>query len=452
MKRLFTLFLCLAMLFGLTAAAFAETSGPEWAVDEEGTLTVRGSTGDYTPDEPAPWQEQADVIRRIVVEEGATAIGSYAFADLIAAETAVIPDSVAVIGRAAFASCWALSGISLGTGVEEIGADAFLDCFALEELLLPDGVRQIGARAFANCESLELGLAEGNESFALVDDVLFTRDMSALVACSAKKTGGYIVPAGVVAIAAGAFCGCKRVSHISIPDSVVTIGESAFRECGVTEMTLPKGLTYIAGELFCNAGRLREIGIPTGVTAIGKEAFNGCVALESIRLPGSVAAVKERAFNGCYGLKNVVLPLGLKAVGEYAFYQCTELTEVILLDPQVTIAANAFEGCFVEAVYFAGNEKQLAQWKTGNGVEDEEHMLYEAVFSANFARGDLNGQGGEPDAVDVQCLYTYLTSGERQGSYQNSAAAFHAAADVNNDGCVDVYDLQLLYEIVAKIA
>lgn len=452
MKRLFTLLLCLAMLFGLTAAAFAEISGPEWAVDEEGTLTVRGSTGDYTPDEPAPWQEQADVIRHIVVEEGTAAIGSYAFADLTAAETAVIPDSVAVIERDAFSGCWMLGDVSLGTGVEEIGADAFLDCFALEALLLPAGVRQIGARAFANCESLELGLAEGNESFALADDVLFTSDMSALVACSAKKTGGYIVPAGVVAIAAGAFCGCKRVSHISIPDSVVTIGESAFRECGVTEMTLPKGLTYIAGELFCNAGQLRQVSMPTGVTVIGKEAFNGCVALENIRLPGSVATVEGHAFQGCYSLESVVLPLGLKTVGENAFRGCTALAEMILLDPQVTIAANAFEGCLVEAVYFAGSEEQLAQWKADNGVEDEEHMLYEAVFSANFARGDLNGQGGEPDAVDVQCLYTYLTSRERQGSYQNSAAAFHTAADVNNDGCVDVYDLQLLYEIVAKIA
>ena len=55
------------------------------------------------------------------------------------------------------------------------------------------------------------------------------------------------------------------------------------------------------------------------------------------------------------------------------------------------------------------------------------------------------------DVNDVQCLYTYLASGEIQGTYKESPAAFAVAADVNNDGYVDVYDLQRLYEAVSGI-
>ena len=53
---------------------------------------------------------------------------------------------------------------------------------------------------------------------------------------------------------------------------------------------------------------------------------------------------------------------------------------------------------------------------------------------------------------DVQALYAYLTL-ERlpAGSGALSAADFRSAADVNNDGAADVYDLQRLYELVTGL-
>lgn len=67
-------------------------------------------------------------------------------------------------------------------------------------------------------------------------------------------------------------------------------------------------------------------------------------------------------------------------------------------------------------------------------------------------KGDLNGNGTKADIGDVQCLYTYLTAGSISGAYKNDKDTFIAVADVNEDGTVDVYDLQLLYEAASGIS
>ena len=69
-------------------------------------------------------------------------------------------------------------------------------------------------------------------------------------------------------------------------------------------------------------------------------------------------------------------------------------------------------------------------------------------------RGDVNGavssMGYTVDASDMQCLYEMLTSGTYSGNIEDETYR-KAAADINGDGSVDVYDLQRLYETVSGI-
>lgn len=58
-------------------------------------------------------------------------------------------------------------------------------------------------------------------------------------------------------------------------------------------------------------------------------------------------------------------------------------------------------------------------------------------------RFDLNGDD-DKSIGDMACLYTWLTTGENPG--QLTDAVLQDKADLNHDGTVDVYDLQLLYE------
>ena len=70
------------------------------------------------------------------------------------------------------------------------------------------------------------------------------------------------------------------------------------------------------------------------------------------------------------------------------------------------------------------------------------------------ARSNINGaavNGDDVEITDVACLYRYLTANDRSQSSIPDEAYFLAVADVNSDGAVDVYDLQLLYETVSGI-
>ena len=76
-------------------AAFSGTCGEHitWALDDTGTLTLRGTGAmeDYYPGSSAPWIRLSPA--RVVIEDGITQIGDYAFCDCTALEEISIPDS-----------------------------------------------------------------------------------------------------------------------------------------------------------------------------------------------------------------------------------------------------------------------------------------------------------------------------------------------------------------------
>lgn len=68
-------------------------------------------------------------------------------------------------------------------------------------------------------------------------------------------------------------------------------------------------------------------------------------------------------------------------------------------------------------------------------------------------RGNINGAcvgGIDVEITDLACLYQYLTEGKNEGSIQDETY-FKAVADVNDNGNIDVYDLQGLYEAVSGV-
>lgn len=79
-----------------------------------------------------------------------------------------------------------------------------------------------------------------------------------------------------------------------------------------------------------------------------------------------------------------------------------------------------------------------------------ETLSIELVETGNI-NGATNPLGYAVDASDMQCLYELLTTGDCL-SQIDDPEYFKAVADVNGDGTVDVYDLQLLYEAVSGIS
>lgn len=86
---------------------------------------------------------------------------------------------------------------------------------------------------------------------------------------------------------------------------------------------------------------------------------------------------------------------------------------------------------------------------TEYGIKFETPSFSPFTVTCAPLRGDVNGDGKEPDITDVACLYEQLLTGGGDTKWEGKM--LDAALDVNGDGQADVYDLQRLYEYVSGI-
>ena len=98
----------------------------------------------------------------VVIPEGVTEIGDWAFERCRSLSSITIPESVTEIGRDAFYYCSNLKSITIPEGVREIGRDAFRYCSSLTSITIPESVREIGEDAFYGCSSLTSILVDIN--------------------------------------------------------------------------------------------------------------------------------------------------------------------------------------------------------------------------------------------------------------------------------------------------
>ena len=121
----------------------------------------------------APWGDQnrnavfdgqynTDLISKIIIDEGITSIGNYAFYGYDNVTSVTIPTSVKSIGEGAFTKCSSITEFDISSKyITSIGDYAFKDCTALTTFRTSDKVTSIGTNAFQNCSSLTMYGKEG---------------------------------------------------------------------------------------------------------------------------------------------------------------------------------------------------------------------------------------------------------------------------------------------------
>ena len=205
------------------------------------TLTISG-TGemeDYTDpeDEEAgennpptkwrPWEKYTETkIEKVVIGDGITRIGDYAFVYTNKLKEVKIGKSVEAIGAYAFLDCKSLKKITLGDKVEKIEIGAFGDCTALKEVNLGKALKEVGTAAFFRCSSLKkIDLKEG-----------------------VQKIGD------------SAFDECKALEQVTLGDDLQEIGKQAFYKCEKLEsIYLGKSLKNIGEEAFFKCWGMKDI-------------------------------------------------------------------------------------------------------------------------------------------------------------------------------------------------
>ena len=93
-------------------------------------------------------------IKNVVIEDGVTSIGSWAFSRCDDLESVTIPNSVTIIGDSAFSGCKNLASIAIPDSVTSIGKAAFFGCESIINVTIPNKVTSIGDVSFYACKSL----------------------------------------------------------------------------------------------------------------------------------------------------------------------------------------------------------------------------------------------------------------------------------------------------------
>ena len=210
-------------------------------------------------------------LKKVVIKDGVTNVGSYALFFLPAATQVTLPESVTRIGRYGIAMCSKLTGMSIPKGVTEIG-DFGLAGNGLTAVTLPDGLQSLGRGAFDTCTSLT----------------------------------NTTLPAAITAVPGKCFANCTKLLNVKYAGTVTAIGERAFEGCkSLTAAPIPETVTELGASAFTGCTALTDVTLPAGVTAIPDGCFQGCTALKDMKLPGTVTSVGHNAFTGCTALKDV---------------------------------------------------------------------------------------------------------------------------------------------------
>ena len=296
-----------------------------WKYDQgTNTLTLHGAgdgtMNDYnSTDNKAPWNAYAEQIQTVIVNEGVTSIGNYAFYKYNALTSITLPEGVTRIGDYAFQFCESLASITLPESLLSIGNGSLSHCSSLTSITIPKGMTSIGDGAFDWSESLANIFVDANnanyDSRNGCNAIIETASNKLIAGC--KNT---VIPTDVTIIQSKAFLGCTNLASITIPESVADIGYYAFQYCeSLTNITLPNSMPCIGWGLLSHCASLTDITIPENVTEIQCYAFDNCSSLTSIVIPDGVTSIGNQAFYDCSNLTSVTM----KASTPCAFYTNT---------------------------------------------------------------------------------------------------------------------------------
>lgn len=369
--------------------------GDGWRLSQDGILTITKNVQSLTgAPYDNPWTPYIDEVKTIIIENGVTQIGDFAFYHAATGTsrltTVSIPVSLEKIGACAFTNHDKLQTIFVDN-IKEMGTSALAGCTSLTRIAFGDQVERLGAYILKDTPNLKK-FEIYRKTPPQLDEHTFD-DMG----LPYEFPGENEVKPAYAKMKAGGTAGARRravratvpeesfVEYVTTPgwDRLVytdaehgdilgtgkeysgNIGEAYYYRRaswilyadGLLEMSCPDELLGIDRDVHRwneYASRIDSIVVHNGPTTISG-LFNNLPNLKSITLPESVTKLKH-TFYGCTSLETVNFPY-VEEIEDFAalsadgnslesgtFGNCTSLKSVSLPNAK-KIGDDTFQGC-----------------------------------------------------------------------------------------------------------
>ena len=204
-----------------------------WNFDEvTGTLTLSGSGKMYnlSPGEGAEWHAYYHKVKKIVINEGISSIGTNAFYGLEEAESIKIPHSV-----------------------KTIYSGALQGCESIEEVHLPNNLTNIGTNAFflmGSCKGFYIDEPGPKTAYHTEDGVLFC-NQTLITYPQGNTRASYRVPYGTEKLEGLAFANTTYLQTVYIPETMTRMYDKMFSDesNGATHMEHPLKIYFCTTEV-----------------------------------------------------------------------------------------------------------------------------------------------------------------------------------------------------------
>ncbi|MBQ6936696.1 MAG: leucine-rich repeat domain-containing protein, partial [Clostridia bacterium] len=349
--------------------------------------------------------EETDVI----VPEGVTLIGEYAFKNRSDITSVKLPKSLLKISGYSFYGCTGITEFVVPDTVQEIDRCAFAGMCNLEKLTVPfigkskylsgevqtddDNIKwwlertqekcsvckgelcdsvDIPNRSYDVCKPrsfIKLTITKGNSENKItkyslknfgVKEVTLGKGVYGIQEYGLAEANIEIInfapDTNMSVIESYAFYK-NKIKRVVLPDNIAHIKECAFAENEIVELNLNEGLISLEG--FERNKLLTTVKIPRGVKSIGRNAFLGCRLLENIEIPEGVESIAVAAF-GATGIKEIVLPESLVYIARSAFLG-SKIERIVLPERLNYLSAESFYRCeFLKEVVIGGSVEEIS--------------------------------------------------------------------------------------------
>jgi cell surface protein len=261
----------------------------------------------YIDGEDLPFFGWHTQVETLIFPQGITNLGEIdtGFSDSEMLKHIVLPQGLKIVYG--FMYCPNLSEVVLPDSVEEITFYAFSNCKSITSIHIPASVRKLDGGCFAGCSISSFSIDDNNPYFSVVDGVIFSKDLTTLVAFPSKFPH----------------------KSYTIPNTTKVIGEDAFADANIETIKLPNSLISIERLAFQHSN-IKSIELPESIETIGEYAFHRCISLESVYLSRKITNIPRCLFSSCYQLKELKIPSSVKTIYYSAIAWCENLEKLYL--------------------------------------------------------------------------------------------------------------------------